>query len=164
MKTNNVFLIFLMMMLGGCSTQYYLPAIEKVNVSEFGSYISITTANGQHIRGELIAAGVAEIVVLEKNTRKCLAIDSKDVLRFRIRYAKAVHYGWYIPAFTMFTILHGWYSVFTAPVNLLTTIIITLTGEIDYTLNQNSVSLSEAAMFARFPQGIPEGVHIADIQ
>jgi len=52
----------------------------------------------------------------------------------------------------------------TFPINFVTTIIITSTSEYKYTITDKNLKFEQLGMYARFPQGIPEGINLIDIK
>ncbi|MFT4534126.1 MAG: hypothetical protein ACJA1A_001484 [Saprospiraceae bacterium] len=136
-----------------------------VDVNEYGSHIKIIHKSLASVEGELIAIDSSEIVLLQDtNMNKCTVFKTADIKQFKLRYAKPKHYGWTIPLYTLATISHGIFLVFTAPLNLIVTIIVSVGGEKAFTYSDKNMTYEELKMFARFPQGIPSTVDIKDIR
>ena len=136
-----------------------------VDVNEYGSHIKIIHKTLSSIKGELIAIDSSKIVLLQKtNLNKCTVFKTADIKQFRLRYAKPKHYGWTIPVYTLATISHGVFLIFTAPLNLIVTFIVSVGSEQAFTYTNKNMTYEELKMFARFPQGIPSNVEIRDIR
>jgi hypothetical protein len=164
MKTNILPFSLVILFLSSCLTPKYLPEFSKIDVNEYGSYIKITRKTSFKIDGELLAIDNDKIIVLTKETKKCLAVSFSDVKSFKLMYAKPKHYGWTIPAFIAYPFMHGWYSVFTIPIHLVVTISVTATGENSYNYSDKNISMDKLKMFARFPQGIPPNLDLRNIK
>lgn len=150
--------------ISSCTSPRYLPSSDKIDVNEYGSYIKIIRQTTANIDGELIAIDSNKIVVLSQSENKCLTVPITDVKRFKLRYAKPKHYGWSIPVYTLATIGHGLFLIFTAPINLIVTISVTASGESAFKYSDKNMTYEKLKMFARFPQGIPTNIDIASIK
>ena len=104
------------------------------------------------------------IIILNAKKNRCETIPLKDVNRFNLRYAKPKHYGWTIPTAIILPAIHGVYSLFTIPLNLIVTISVTSSGENAFTYNKKNITFDKLKMFARFPQGLPLNIDIAGIK
>lgn len=157
-----------LMILAGCSTPKYLPGVKEIDINQYGSYIKVSCNNDIKLKGELIAVEENQMVVLVEADKDsiagCISISLDTIQRFTVHYAKATHYGWTIPVYTSAAAAFGWYAMAFVPVNLLVTILVTATGEKAYTYNQKTISLEDLHLFARFPQGIPEGIELSMIK
>jgi hypothetical protein len=160
--------ILVAFMICGCTSPRYLPRSEDLDVHQYGSYMIIRQLSGVHSRGELLAVDSSNIVILpESDTgllKKPMIIPVHLVQHFSVLYAKRRHYGWTIPVFTLATLSHGFFLIFTAPVNLIATIIITVGGENAFAYNEKNITYDKLKMFARFPQGIPPGLDITNLK
>jgi hypothetical protein len=159
--------VLLAVMVGGCSAPAYLPEAEFIDVNQYGSYIEITTVRGPNISGELIAVDDDSMIVLSEssaNMRNAVSIAHPDIYGYKLRYAQPENHGWTIPLYSLFTISHGWYLAFTFPINLITTIAVTAGGSSSYTYSDRNISRLKLRQFARFPQGMPEGVDIRQLR
>lgn len=150
--------------ISSCTSPRYLPSSDKIDVNEYGSYISITRKKTSNIDGELIAIDSNKIIVLTENTKKCVTVPVNEVERFSLRYAKPKNYEWTIPVYTLSTITHGYYIILTAPVNLIVTISVTVAGKNAFKYSDKNMTYDKLKMFARFPQGIPTNIGIESIK
>jgi len=166
MKTKTGFLALLVFLLSGCNIGLpkYLPTPDQLGVNEYGSYISITMQQGSTLHGELIAVDNDSIVVLKKSTNACIVMPVSGVKRFSLNYAQPKNYGWAIPLYSLLTISHGWFMIFSFPVNLIATAIIYSEGKNAFRYRTHEISLESLKMYARFPDGIPPGIDLAGIK
>ena len=163
MKTKLLFIVVISLFAFSCSSPKYLPTSDKIDVNEFGSYINVSMKKGERIDGELIAIDSNKIVVLSSTEKKCLLVSVKEIKRFTLQYAQPKQYGWTIPVFLLSTISHGFFSIFTVPVNLIVTISSTSSGNSAFKYKSKSMNYQKLKMFARFPQGIPSNIPIESI-
>ncbi len=102
--------------------------------------------------------------ILEEKTRKCETVLVSDIKHFELRYAKPKRYYWTIPICAAYPLIHGFYAALTIPIHLIVTTIVTATGEAAFKYRDEGITYENLRMFARFPQGIPPGVELADIK
>jgi|TARA_B110000902_G_scaffold36526_1_gene38548 hypothetical protein len=164
MKTNIALFGLLIVFLSSCSSPRYLPSSDKIDVNEYGSYLKLHHKTASNIVGELIAIDSNKIIVLTEETKTCMTVPVNEVKKFKLWYAKPKHYGWTIPVYTLATISHGWWLIFSAPVNLIVTISVTASGESAFTYSSKDMTYDKLKMFARFPQGIPPDIDLASIK
>jgi len=142
----------------------YLPSTEKIDVNPHGSYVRIFFKNNTEVSGELIAIDTSNIVVLTSHSKICVTVPVSAVKRFSLRYAKPKNHSWTIFAFTSFTVAHGYFLIYTAPLNFIVTSAVTLSGAQAYRYNHRNMTYDKMRMFARFPQGIPENIDMESIK
>lgn len=118
--------------------------------------------------GELIAVDSVKIIVLTDSVlyhvKFAEVIKLSEINHYTLRYAKPKHYGPLIPLYWLGSVFHGYYFVLTAPINILTTSIVTSTGEKAFTYNEKDLNFKKLKMFARFPQGLPPNIDINQIR
>jgi len=163
MKTKLFICLALLLALGSCKAPHYVPPTEYVGIERYGSQIIIIPVVGEKIKGEFIAIDDDMFIILNDGTGKITHIPQSDIKRFKIRYAQPKQYGWTIPVSVASTVVHGWFLVFTAPLNAVVSTGATVSGASDFTYKDSAMSYDEIQMFARFPQGIPEGVELGEI-
>jgi hypothetical protein len=163
MKTNIIILAILAFAINSCVYPKYLPSSDTIDINQYGSFIRINNRKTETVAGELISIDSSTIVILTKSSNKCISVLIKDVNRFSLRYAKPKQYGWTIPVYTLSTIIHGSMLVFTAPINLMVTLGVTMSSEDAFQYNEKNMSFEKLKMFARFPQGIPPNLDLASI-
>lgn len=154
----------LLLILGSCTAPRYVPHTDDIGVARYGSQIILNTNDGEKITGEFIAIDKATFIILtDYDYGRVVSIARNEVKKFKLRYAQPKKYGWTVPVFILSTISHGGFLLFTAPINAAITGSATRRGAKDFTYNNKTISDDEIQMFARFPQGIPEGVELVDI-
>ncbi len=158
--------IVLAFLSSSCKTPAYLPEAEEIGVNQFGSYITVDLTEGSEVEGELIAIDSLNIMVLtkEKDINQFLIIPTGDISSFKLMYAQPKQYGLAIPGSVLLSISHGIFAVFTAPANIIVTSITTARGANAFTYRETDMSWDDLKMFARFPQGIPPGIEMANLK
>jgi hypothetical protein len=140
----------------------YLPEHEMIGEENHGAYIEIGTLSGKVYSGELIAVGDSSLIVREEidSLSHCFLSPLSDIRSYTIRFANGKNYGWAVPFYTLGTISHGIGLILTAPVNFLVTTVIALDACYAYQMESwnTTITYAELKMYARFPQGLPEGV------
>lgn len=157
--------IILALFSSSCKAPAYLPDTEDIGVNEFGSFIIVDLQKGSNVEGELIAIERDAIIVLAhgKETNKIQTIPVTGIKTFKLMYAQPKNYGWTIPVSALVTLSHGYLAIATAPANLIVTSIVTARGHNAFTYSEEDMSWEKLKMFARFPQGLPANVQVADI-
>ena len=166
--------------IASCKTQSYLPQVETITDNVYGSYIDIEEKSGRQLAGELISFADNRLIILQKvQTSHSLEFtDFEDLKKFKLKYANGKNYAWSIPVYTLGTIFpmpnpdkgggampfHGFFAVITLPVNLITTIIVTTSANNAFTYTNTEITKQQLKMFARYPQGIPAQIKLADIK
>lgn len=157
-------LSFCIIILCGCSAPSYLPHYSRIDINQFGGYISINRKTGSDLNGELIAINSTSIVVKIEGRFKCETISVNDIKDWNLRYAKPVNYGLSIPAGIILPFIHGRFMLYTMPAHFLISTGVTVAGAKDFIYNKENMTLEQLKMFARFPQGIPKHININTIQ
>ncbi len=167
MERKLIFLaIFIALLNSSCKAPAYLPETKEIGVSEFGSYITIDLNEGKDIEGELITIDSEALIVLtkKKEIRQIRTIPFGDMKSFKLMYAQPKNYGLTIPASALVSLSHGYLAVFTAPINIVVTSLVTARGANAFTYSDKNISWEDLKMFARFPQGLPDHIKMADIK
>ncbi len=164
MKTKLILAAAFLGMMSSCITPDYLPTTDNIDVNEHGSYIRLTNKDNTYANGELIAIDTTRVLILNEETLKCDSVPIDRVDYFKLRYAQPKHYGWTIPVFSLFTLTHGVYALFSMPINLIVTTSVTVSGEKAFQYNQDDMTYERLKMFARFPQGVPPHVDLNTLQ
>ena len=164
MKIKLFICLIIPLLLGSCKAPYYVPSTKHIGIERHGSQIIVQPFEDEKVRGEFIAIKEDMFIILGDDTGNMYSIPRENIKKVKIRYAQPKQYGWAIPVSIVSTIIsHGLYLVLSAPVNALVTGVVTGTGASDFTYNNKTMSDNEIRMFARFPQGIPEGIELIDI-
>lgn len=154
--------IVLLIHLGGCTAPAYVPKPANVDLSARGSYITLNVkgreSRNTYIKGELIAVSDEKVYILKgKETIKQLDSVRVDHIRhYKFRFAKPSRFNWSVPIYSLASISHGWFIPISTPINILLTSIIA--GGPGYKYNQTEIPIGLLNRYARFPQGIPEGL------
>jgi hypothetical protein len=170
MKNSIITYFTALLMLYSCSSpgylqnKYKIPDYDKMDEAVFGSFIRIHLLTGYNVEGELIAIDNKQIIVLQEPARRCVQVSVSDVRKFTLHYARHKNYGWTIPVFAAASLFHGAFALISLPVNLITTISVTVSAQKAFTYSEKDMSLNKLKMFARFPQGIPSGVELSQIK
>jgi hypothetical protein len=165
MKTKLYIIGIITLLIGGCAATGHLPTSDKIDVFEFGSFITLVYKKSDlKLRGELIALDSNTMVVLSSETRKCVSIPVSEVGKFSLRYASPKSYGWAPPVLSLLSLSHGYWSVFTIPINLIVTIAVEAESRNSFRYNHENITYQDLKMFARYPQGIPPGIALASIR
>ncbi len=170
MKTRFTIIVLLALIISSCTTPAYLPASDRIDVNPSGSYIKIIRKSTENIEasaivnGELIAIDSNKLIVLSGRTNECIIVPMDDIKRFELKYAKGKHYGWTIPVFSLASVAHGMFGIFTVPLNLIVTTWVTISGESAFMYKGKNMTYDQLKMFARFPQGIPSNIDLESIK
>jgi hypothetical protein len=165
MKTKNYLLLLMATLLFyGCESPSYLSSINQIEDNSHGASILVYLQPHGIMKGELLAIDSNDLSILQysydERVMTAAIIPINRIRNFEIQYAKPKNYGWSIPLLTLSTISHGWYLIFTLPLNLIVTISTTAGSQNSFMYNKKEISLNELKMFARFPQGLPKGIDI----
>lgn len=181
MKTKPVIIFMLFMLLSGCITPAYLPYASKIDVNTYGSYVVLQMNTGQRIAGELIAADDSAMLVLSDDEQKADKVISEipfpAIKSYTLQFAKPKQYFWAVlPGLVLPVIpfpdpeypsdmmpFHGFFAGLTIPLNLIAVTATYLTARHTLIYSGKTLSESELRNFARFPQGLPEGVSLTEI-
>jgi hypothetical protein len=150
-----------------CAPVAYLPTSDKIGEYQYGSYIHIRTIEKTSLKGELIAVNAYYVYLLNNNAgRRLDSVAREQITDFKIKFANS-NTGLYaasIPLSALVTITHGFYLVFTLPLNVITTSIVAIDAGKAFEISKNSIRWDDLSMYARFPQGIPANVRKQDIR
>jgi hypothetical protein len=170
---NHIFLLMMILFItGSCQYPKYLAKFNQLEKSPYGSYIIIDLTTYESLYGELIAVDSSSLYILQDKTMKnddTTAIDTslnfykkdytkiakKDVVSYDVYFAKPQMLWWTIPLMTASTMSHGYFLLYTAPVNFVGTIIMSARGNTNYRYTNKKLPMEELFKFARYPQGLP---------
>lgn len=162
----SLFVILAFLLLQACSVPSGLSSPHELPAYTKGAHIRVSPGPRDHIHGELIAVQGKELLVLPHTNQNSgpVAFHLEELHSFRVYYAGGQEYVWPIMVFPLVSLFHGWYALFTYPLNAIATGLIHTVSIFEYTLRPRDVSPEELARFARFPGGIPDGVVLKDIR
>ncbi len=159
-----IYYIIFIFLWSSCISLKTVPIIDQLPIYVKGSTIIINRVGKSPVSGELIAVDEEEIIYLKDNSTQHIvtAIDTSKVKSVRVILSRATNTkdlnkseSRLIP---LMTLGHGWWALFTLPINL---VVISSANRKKYLVNINS--LEELSKFARFPQGMPEGISLNDL-
>jgi hypothetical protein len=176
MKSNH-FIILILIILGlsamySCKGPEGLPLPAALPFEVNGAHIQIENLSRQYTRGELIATneqGVYVLMQLDNDEEQWGGKELKllpwnEIKAYTLHYAKGKDQNWRILVYTLGTLSHGFFAVFTLPINLIATSVAASNFVNEYALRDSELPRNDLWKYARFPQGIPEGVALGDIR
>lgn len=163
MKTKYLLILITVVILSSCSSSKILPRPDEIVYNTYGGLIEVKTREG-YIYGELISVNDNDLSVLIMNKNECVNINKNSITRYKIYFAEANKYGWTIPAFTLLSFTHGWFSMLSLPINLISTIVITSSAKSSFRIRSKRINYENLKMYARFPQGIPNNITLDQIK
>lgn len=150
-----------------------LPLYQEMQVSPYGSYITLVSKTKHsttniYTQGELIAQEQNKIYVLTKKKklkqeiRKLEIIEQKDILRYKLTYAKdKLDITPYVVIPVVLT--HGFFMLITLPINIVSGIILDASAANEFSYSEKNINFKDLYLFARFPQGLPIGYTADDL-
>ena len=152
--------------LNSCYSPTFLPTVENIDVSEFGSYIELNRNDADMLKGELISIDTTQLIILSNidSVKQIVTCPINHASSFTLKYAQPKDYSWHILGYTLSTLLHGYFFILTAPINLIVTISVNASGSSDFEYSENDMTFDKLKMFARFPQGIPSKIALVDLK
>lgn len=165
METKKYLLMALVLvMISSCYSPQYLPSTKQIDISILGSFIKLTDTKGNIYAGELITVDSNQLIFLDDESKQPAIFPLKELVHFKLLYAKRKNYAPLIPLLIINPLIHGLYSIFTIPFHLLITIPVTVSGANDFIYTEKNLSFQELKMFARFPQGLPENMSLSELK
>lgn len=167
-----VTLIFILMIhVVGCATttapRGWLPSPSVVQHEGFGGWISVEYTTGDlksKADGELIAINSNQLFIL--TTQELVSIPTNSITRMKLTAYNAQSgrvAGWTILG-TLSTLSHGAYLILSAPTWLIGGCIATSVKSHEPQVTHPPKSLEEFRAYARFPQGVPEGIDMQSLR
>lgn len=141
-----------------CKLPSYVPKVKDVGINSYGAHIVAIQKSTLETHGELIMVDSLNIVVLSNQGDSCVKIAKDQIAQFRLFYARSGQKARIIPLYTLVTIFHGIFAVITAPLNLIVTSSVFINDRSELSYTENDITFDQMKMFARFPQGLPEGI------
>jgi hypothetical protein len=154
----------MLLLLTSCGTPKYLPRTDEVGNSPYGAYIIAIAKSTHETKGELIAVDSHFLIILNSRTQHCDSVAIANVVQFKLRYARSNKRPWLVPVYVLSTVFHGYFSIITAPLNLLGTggVLLRDVKELQYT--EQDIDYEQMRLFARFPHGVPVGVAVDSLK
>lgn len=141
----------------------YLPISDNIDVFPYGSYIKVNMTTGEILKGELIAIENKKMFILLEENRQAVSIQTNEISKFKLQYATPNKNYAKSSFLILSTVSHGIWALFTAPLNTIVTTSVKAGGDRTFQYNDESMPLDKLKMFARFPQGIPPNIDIANL-
>jgi len=170
MKNLKYFLIFLFFV-SACKVPDYVPLPKDYKYNVKGSYVMIKTKDDKDIVGEIIVVNDKSISLLPTSSqfRKIITIVKRDDLEFDILLCSSSDEPEAITAWasalTLTSIGHGKFLVFSAPINIATGFGMAADVKSPYSVRYpKGIDWRRLHKFARYPQGLPEGVDLSMIR
>ncbi len=143
--------------MSGCGSELIMHK-SVYHTSPLGSEIKLLHKTDFDIVGELIAVDSSTFIIIEKHSGICKKVEFTALNGYKIIYAKDDSHGYTIPLFGLMSAMHGVFSIYSLPINLLTTFGVVFTNKSPYTISEFEEMPGDAYKYARFPQGLPDGV------
>lgn len=165
------YLILLTLIFTGCKSPQYLTTPQDFNYNVKGLYFECEISGYKSVLGEIIEVSPEYIKILPFESESSLLKIEKDrVVKGDILVALTSNNPKKIQTWSALVnfapLGHGYFAVFTVPINLAATIPMSHTASKGaYRINYpDGIQWIELAKFARFPQGIPNHIKEKDIQ
>jgi hypothetical protein len=170
LKSKLLFVIGLIVLLNSCSSVKAplgtVPVRNALATDTFGGWIELSLISPKDsISGEFIATSNDSLYIMDRGEVKIYAVSNISLARLVIFKNMSSTFGAWTFLGSLLTISNGAFLLFTLPTTLIMGISTTI-GEakrinfLDYPSN----SIENLSKYARFPQGIPEGLNIADLR
>lgn len=153
----------LIIMLSACSNKSYLPSSGQVGTSPYGARIILKTEDRGMLTGELIAVEGKMLYFVNERTLQCDTIKKDSVQTYQVQFARQRIKGWFIPFATLAGASFGYNSFFMVPINLFSSIALVSMSKRASRYNESDIIWRDLHQFARYPQGLPEGMRTVDV-
>lgn len=156
-------ILFILSTFVSCKMYDSIPMVDEIGQFEKGSQIKIISDKKSMSKGELIAVTPDRIVFLNRYN-KLETINRKNINSVKIiaSYTHSKRDAKDADLIGLMTIGHGFWLVFTLPINILT---ISSNNKSKYILKHSgNINWKSVSMYARFPGGIPEGIDILELE
>lgn len=163
----------LMVLVASCSPKPYLPKPKEYLGNVKGSYIqTISKGRPQKVHeGEIIAVERDYLLIISVSRWDTTTVVLREnVLSAYIQLASTSDdpgkINTWAGLMNIMTLAHGYFMIFTVPINLIASIS-TASGAANSTYRieyPQEIKWEEIRKFSRFPQGMPHGVTMRDLQ
>jgi hypothetical protein len=137
-----------------------VPKRKAIVTDAFGGWIILNPGRPAALMGEFISHNEESVFIMTNVRLEEIAKTQIDSARLIMYNTQALEYGLWTTLGSVSTLSNGFFLTFTFPLWLLTGIPVT-TGESrrqNY-LDYPETDWAEMGKFARFPQGMPEGIN-----
>jgi hypothetical protein len=164
-----IFILLLSVTMVACDQYKHLPTPYEWPQSPMGATVEVQVDGlRKEIHGELIAMDSAMFYILSKGIM--VSVEMNLTKKVELHVSRSSENPQIITAWSflmpLITLSHGFFLILTFPVNAIAGALISddarnsTYGKIYF----RPVPFQEISKFARFPQGIPEGVNLSDIR
>ncbi len=165
MKNNLLIQLSLLFVIASCTSKIaYLPDYKVYHKNIFGANIELNMYSLKSIEGELITVDTGSVTILDDYSHQCISVAKKDIESFSVRYANPPQYIAWNVVNSLFTLTHGIVLLLTLPINITTMVIINRNAQKAYEYEDSHINYEQLRMFARFPQGLPRNVNLANLK
>jgi hypothetical protein len=143
-----------------------VPKRLGIRTDAFGGWITLNLiSNAKTVEGELVAVSSDSVFVFEGDTLQTFPTLDITYARVVLYNNNSSGYAGWTAIGSLATVLNGYYAVFTFPLFLITGMATTIAESnrvnyFDFPSNEWEV----LKKYARFPQGIPEGINTSDLR
>lgn len=153
---------------GNPGPEGFLPSPKDAVRDLYGGWIELTIPAGRHddrVSEELIAARADSVWILG-DTGRVMAVATSTVKEGRlVRYrSEAGAVMGYTALGMVSTLSNGFFLIFTAPAWLITGIVSSSAESGAPISNTPPLAWADLAAYARFPEGLPPGIDLAEIR
>lgn len=146
----------------------FLPSPSEAVRDVYGGWIEVTVAVGRHdstVAGELIAVRADSVWILPENGG-VTALATTAVKRGRLAHysSGAGAVSGFSALGTVTTISNGAFLIFTAPAWIITGVVAASNESRAPLRDVPPLGWADLAAYARFPQGLPPGIDLAEIR
>lgn len=160
----NIFIgLCLITLLSACSNQSYLPSTRNIGTNPYGARIVLFTQDRGLLDGELIAVQGQRLYFINDRNLQCDTISQTGVRTYKVQFAKQKIKGWLIPLATVAGVSFGRLSAIMLPVNIISSIALVSISKKASRYDQTEIRWEDLHQFARYPQGLPEGMRMVDV-
>ena len=175
MKTLNrytvMLMFFLLIYISGCASnsapRKWLSPPFAAQQEGFGGWISVKYHTGDletEIHGELIAVNQNQLFIFTTQGVKSIPTNRISRIKLTAYDAEVGKLTSWTALGTLSTLSHGIYSVFTAPSWIITGALTARSQSFVPQLNSPPESWDTFRNYARFPQGLPEGLDMQSLK
>lgn len=152
---------------GPAAPKDWLPAPRDAQTSAYGGWIEVSYRDGEERRravGELIAAGEDSLWILADSQAVVIPTPAAETGRLWVYAPQSGNLEAWTVGGVLSTISNGLVLVFTAPMWIVGGTIASGSEKRAAQRRGPPLSWAELAGYARFPQGLPDGIQVADLR
>ncbi len=170
MKKGKLIIFILLIVIYNCCSTIKaplgsVPNRKAITTDAYGGWLELRlNSSDDPVAGEFIAANEDSIYIMQSGEVQIYAISDISFARVIIFNTNRGAYVVWTVAGSLFTLSNGTLLIFTLPPVLVSGILTSVAEakRINY-LDYPSNSFKELSKYARFPQGMPEGIKTSDL-